>query len=128
MISPVSIALSGLLAAKLRLDIAASNVANSQDVGALPGTRGQVPYAPMQVMQTDTGSGTFACPVPVTPAYIKTFDSQSPDTNAQGLVAVPNVDLTQELLQMEVARQSYEASLKSLETAFSTTNRLLGTA
>jgi flagellar basal-body rod protein FlgC len=128
MISPVSIALSGLTVATLRLDVAASNVANAQDVGGLPGARGQSAYTPMQVMQSDTGTGTVAYAIPVEPSYTSTFDPQSPHANSQGLVAMPNVDLTQELLQMEVARQSYEANLKTVETAFSTTNRLLGAA
>jgi flagellar basal body rod protein FlgC len=79
-------------------------------------------------MQSDSGSGTVAYTVPVSPAYVATYDPQSPDANGQGLVAAPNVDLAQELVQLEVAKQAYEANLKTVEAGRSTTNYLLGTA
>jgi flagellar basal-body rod protein FlgC len=128
MISAVSIGLSGLAAADLRLNVAASNIANAQDVGVLPGTNGQSAYAPLQVMQSDTGPGTVAYTVPVNPPYIPTYDPQSPDANDQGLVAAPNVNLAQDLVQLQVARQAYEGNLKTVEAGLSTTNYLLGIA
>ena len=128
MLSSVSIGLSGLEAANLRLDVAANNIANAQSVGALPGNPGPAPYTPMQVMQSDSGSGTVANTVPVDPAYIPTSDPQSPDANPQGMVAMPNVDLTQQMVEMAMAQQSYAANLKTIQMSMSTTGRLLGIA
>jgi flagellar basal-body rod protein FlgC len=127
-LSSVSIGLSGLEAASLRLDVAANNIANAQSAGALPGAPGPAPYTPMQVLQSDSGSGTVATTVPVAPAYVATSDPQSPDANAQGLVAMPNVDLTQEIVELVAARQSFAANLKTVQIGLSTTGRLLGIA
>jgi flagellar basal-body rod protein FlgC len=128
MLSSVSIGLSGLAAASLRLEVAANNIANAQSVGALPGNPGPAPYTPMQVVQSDSGSGTAANTVPVDPAYIPTPDPQSPDANAQGQVAMPNVDLTQQVVELAMAQQSYQANLKTVQISTSTTGRLLGIA
>ena len=128
MLSSVSIGLSGLAAASLRLDVAANNIANAQSAGAIPGNLGPAPYTPMQVVQSDSGSGTTANTEPVDPAYIPTFDPQSPDANAQGTVAMPNVDLTQEVVELAMAQQSYQANLKTVQISMSTTGRLLGIA
>jgi flagellar basal-body rod protein FlgC len=128
MLSSVSIGLSGLAAASLRLEVAANNIANAQSVGALPGNPGPAPYTPMQVVQSDSGSGTAANTVPVDPAHIPTPDPQSPDANAQGQVAMPNVDLTQQVVELAMAQQSYQANLKTVQISTSTTGRLLGIA
>jgi flagellar basal-body rod protein FlgC len=125
MLSAVSTALSGLAVATLRLNVAANNIANAQSAGALPGTPGPAPYTPLQVVQSEGASGTAADTEPVDPAYIPAFDPQSPDANAQGLVAMPNIDLTQEIVQLTTAQQSYAANLKTLQTGLSTTGRLL---
>jgi flagellar basal-body rod protein FlgC len=129
MLSSVSIGLSGLAAATLRLDVAANNIANAQSSGALPGNPGPAPYTPMQVVQSDGESGgTVASTVSADPAYIPASDPQSPDANAQGLVAAPNVDLTQEMVEMAAAQQSFAANLKTVQISLSSTGRLLGIA
>jgi len=125
MLSAVSTALSGLGVATLRLGVAANNIANAQSAGALPGNPGPAPYTPVQVVQSAVGSGTAAGTEPVDPAYIPAFDPQSPDANTQGLVAMPNVDLTQDVVQLTMAQQSFAANLKTLQTELSTTGRLL---
>jgi hypothetical protein len=45
------------------------------------------------------------------------FDPGSPFADANGLVAAPNVDTAQELVNASVARVSYDANLKVIETA-----------
>jgi flagellar basal-body rod protein FlgC len=127
MLSSISTALSGLAAATRRIDVAASNIANAQTAGALPGNPGSAPYVPMQVVQSETspGSGTTAYTAPVNPTYVAVYDPQSPDADAQGLVAMPNVDPTQEILQLATARQSFAANLKTVQAAISMTDQLL---
>jgi len=113
------IAVSGLNAASVRLSTAANNIANANDTGALQPAPGQSqPYQPQQVAQQATaGGGTIATDVPVTPASNPAPDPNSRFANAQGLVAVPNVDTAQELVNSEVAGVSYDANLKVIETA-----------
>jgi flagellar basal-body rod protein FlgC len=113
------IAVSGLNAASLRLSTAANNIANANDTGALQPAPGQSqPFQPQQVAQQATpAGGTIATEAPVTPASNPAPDPNSPFANAQGLVAVPNVDTAQELVNTQVSSFSYDANLKVIETA-----------
>ena len=90
-----AIALSGLNAASQRLQVSASNVANSQTTGALPNADGTVPagaptaYAPLELVQTaSAGGGTQTSVTTARPATTATFDPQSPFANQDGLVAM----------------------------------------
>jgi flagellar basal-body rod protein FlgC len=113
------IAVSGLNAASLRLSTAANNIANANDTGALQPAPGQSqPFQPQQVVQQATpAGGTIATEAPVTPASNPAPDPNSPFANVQGLVAVPNVDTAQELVNTQVSSFSYDANLKVIETA-----------
>jgi len=132
MLASISIGVSGLDAATRRLGAAASNLANAQSSGSLPGQPGPAPYAPVQIVQAASGvageSGTIACAVPMVPAYVPAFDPQSPDANAEGLVAMPNVDPAQQIVQMATARLSFAANLKTVQTAMAMTDQLLALA
>ena len=110
-----TIAVSGLNAASLRLQVAASNIANSLSDGPLPGTPNPenfpAAYTPLQVVQTDVaGGGTSAGVRPVAPATHSTFDPTAPFANADGFVASPNVDLASEMIQLLIARTNYAAN------------------
>lgn len=116
---PLFTAVSGLSAASLRLSTAANNIANSGDTAALQPKPGQdQPFQPEQVVQqaVPTG-GTTAAQTPVTPASNPFPDPGSPFADANGVVAVPNVDTAQELVNTAIAQFSYGANLKVLETA-----------
>ena len=117
-----SIAVSGLNAATRRLEVSASNIANQQSTGALPGPNGTVPagapqaYRPLQVNQTAVpGGGTQASITSASPSIVPVSDAQAPFANADGLVASPNVDLAQELIGQLVAKYSYTANLATLK-------------
>lgn len=117
-----SIAVSGLKAATRRLEVSASNIANQQSTGALPGANGTVPagapqaYKPLQVNQTDTSTGGTQTSLSTTsPATVPVSAPQAPFANADGLVAAPNVDLAQEFIGQMVAKYSYTANLASLK-------------
>jgi flagellar basal-body rod protein FlgC len=116
---PLSIAVSGLTAAGLRLDAAASNIANSQDTAPLSPQPGQPqPYQPVDVVQNHApGGGTLAKLQPVTPASQAIFDPGSPFADVNGNVAAPNTDVAQQLVNTNIARYSYDANLKVIETA-----------
>jgi flagellar basal-body rod protein FlgC len=119
MSDPILTAVSGLTAASKRLDAAASNIANSQDTAALsPKPDQPQPYQPVDVVQTAApGGGTIASYKPITPASHAIFEPGSPFADSNGLVAAPNVDTAQELVNTTVARVSFDANLKVIESA-----------
>ena len=119
MSSVLSIAISGMQAAATRLDVSARNVANAQSAGALPDAQGNYSadapraYIPQRVDQVDlSGGGTQAVISNVTPSYIPAYDPGAPYANADGQVAAPNVDLTEEAIQQLVARYTFAANAR----------------
>ena len=119
-----TIALSGLNAAARRLQVSASNVANSQSTGALPNADGTVPagapqaYAPLELVQTaSAGGGVQTSITTVTPSTTAAFDPQAPFANQDGLVAAPNVDLAKEFVGQLLANYSYAANAAVLKAA-----------
>jgi flagellar basal-body rod protein FlgC len=117
-----AIALSGLNAASRRLQVSASNVANSQSTGALPNADGTVPagaptaYAPLALVQTaSAGGGVQTSVTTVTPSTTAVFDPQAPFANQDGLVAAPNVDLSQEFVGQLLASYSFAANAAVLK-------------
>lgn len=112
-------AVSGLTAASTRLAGAASNIANSLDTSPLSPSPGQTPaYQPVDTVQTTRpGGGTLATYRPVAPASQAIYDPNSPFADTNGLVATPNVDLAQQLVQTIIAKQSYDANAQVIKTA-----------
>jgi len=112
-----TIAVSGLNVASLRLQVAASNIANARSNGPLPGTPNpeNFPpvYSPLRVDQVDTpGGGTRATVTHVSPSTVSAFDPSAPYADGRGMVASPNVDLADEFVQVLSARFSYVANAK----------------
>ena len=144
--STLSIATSGLSAASLRLDVAASNIANALDTGPLPATSGSgssggtggssnasnfpPAYVPLQVNQVDqtNGSapgGTLATVSTVSPSFVVQSDPNSPFANQDGLVAAPNVDLASQFIQVLTAKYDFAANAKVIQAYANTTKSLL---
>lgn len=110
-----TIAVSGLGVASLRLQVAASNIANARSNGPPPAAANPrnfpSAYSPLRVNQVDTpGGGTSATVTNISPATVATFDPRAPYADGRGMVASPNVDLANELVQMMIARFSYAAN------------------
>src|SRR5207237_5413255 len=104
--------------AATRLQVSARNVANADTAGALPDGQGNYSagapraYTPSRVDQVDlTGGGTQAIVSNVAPSYLPTYDPGAPYANADGQVATPNVDLTEEAIQL-VARYTFAANAR----------------
>lgn len=127
-----AIALSGLNAASLRLQVSASNVANAGSTGALPNANGTVPagspqaYAPLEVVQSaSVGGGVQTSVTTVTPSTTAVFDPQASFANQDGLVAAPNVDLASEFVGQLLASYSYTANAIVLKADDRMTQSLL---
>jgi flagellar basal-body rod protein FlgC len=141
-----SIATSGLSAASLRVNVAASNIANVQTTGPLPasdgsrrsavtGSSGIAPtfpaaYVPLRVDQIDQSSGstpggTIATVSTVSPSYIVQSDPSAAFANGDGLVAAPNVDIAGEFVQLAAAKYSFIANAKVIQAYAETEKSLL---
>ena len=106
----LSIAGSALTAQSARLNAVASNLANAD---TLPGGDGQ-PYRAKQVLFRATpveggGVGVRAVQVLESNAPPRlTYDPASPAANEQGYVAMPNVNVVDEMVNMISASRSYQ--------------------
>jgi flagellar basal-body rod protein FlgC len=111
-----TIAVSGLSVASLRLQVAAGNIANASSgpLPTAPNPENFPPaYAPLRVNQVQSlGGGTSATVTIVSPPTVTTFDPGAPYADDRGMVASPNVDLAEELVQVLIARFSYAANAK----------------
>jgi len=114
----MSIARSGLEASMLRLTASASNVANAQSNGVVPGSSsGQAVYQPVRAeLSPSAGGGVQGRLVPTDPAYRLTYDPASVHANADGMIAAPNVDVADELVEQLSAKLAFEANLKVVAT------------
>lgn len=114
-----SISVSGMQAAATRLEASASNIANASSSGPVPDAAGNTTaYSPVKVQQSDVkGGGVSSRIVNAADPYVMSPDASSPDANADGMVAMPNVDMASELVNVMTARISYEASAKTLKVA-----------
>jgi flagellar basal-body rod protein FlgC len=127
-----TIALSGMNAAARRLEVSASNVANVMSTGALPNADGTVPagapraYAPLELVQTTSaGGGTQTTVTTATPSTTAVSDPQAPFANQNGLVAAPNVDLSQEMVGQMIASYSFAANATVMKADDRITKTLL---
>lgn len=103
--TPVSaIAVSGMNAANLRMRVAAGNIANAHSRG----------YVPQKVVQVDTGQGTAATVRPVSPDSGSAYRSIALSTDTDGFAADPNLRLTNEIVQVLVARFDLAANAQVL--------------
>jgi flagellar basal-body rod protein FlgC len=127
-----TIALSGMNAAARRLEVSASNVANITTTGALPNADGTVPagapraYAPLELVQTaSAGGGTQTSVTTTTPATTEVFDPEASFASQDGLVAAPNVDLSQELVSQIISSYSFAANAAVIKADDRMTKTLL---
>ena len=122
MISAINTALSGLNAAATQVLVSANNTANQFSTQTnVNGTVINKPYVPQKVDQVTITGGVQAKISSVNPSTITVANPSSPT----GLSQLPNVNPDQEVVNQITATQSYEANLKSIETANNTLQSLL---
>lgn len=108
-----SIAASALTAQSARLNATASNLANADSVA---GADGQ-PYRAKEVVfkaaavTPDGGLGVKVTHVVDSSAPLRmVYDPKNPIANAQGYVAMPNVNVVEEMVNMISASRSYQTN------------------
>ncbi len=131
MAGPINIALTGLAAATRQLNASASNIANLQTVGSLE-DGGQAPYTPLQTTQTSINGqngeafGVNSAYSPRNPAFVPAFDPDSPFADENGVIGVPNINLAEEIVNLNLAEIQYKANISIIQTATELDDELLG--
>lgn len=122
-----AISASGLAGERLRMEVAANNIANAHSTRGVDGgpyRRQRVVFAAeMQQLllpgpggRPDLGGVRVAGIEPDEAPLPQVYDPGHPDANAEGYVTMPNVNLPHEMVDLVTASRAYEANLKSLET------------
>ena len=117
---PFKIAVSGLTAAASRVEVSARNIAGATTTGRLPETPEGATnaYRPQEVRTTPVPvGGVLATSVDRVPAFVPAYDPSSPDADAQGRIATPNVDLAREAVEGIAATQTYKANAAVIKIA-----------
>lgn len=114
-----SIAGSALTAQSARLNAVASNLANADSVAGPDGK----PYRAKQVMFNATpveggGIGVRVTQVQESSAPFRMmYEPQNPAANAEGYVAMPNVNVVDEMVNMISASRAYQNNVEVMNTA-----------
>jgi flagellar basal-body rod protein FlgC len=122
---------SGLSAQRLRMNLISANLANVNTTRTPQGgpyRRKEVvfaaqPKAPsfrdaLRAHQEQQPAGVRAVKVFDDPrAPVLKYDPQHPDADEKGYVALPNVNLMEEMVNMMSATRSYEANLSAIKAA-----------
>jgi flagellar basal-body rod protein FlgC len=120
----IRIAASGLTAERLRMDVAASNLANAQTTQTASGLQGQpyqeeaVVFESQQMGPEPAAQGVSAIAI-VNPARpdVRTYDPGNPEADASGFVTYPNVDVASEMTDMMGAARSYQVNATVAQAA-----------
>jgi flagellar basal-body rod protein FlgC len=134
MSSVLSIATSGMQAASTRLEVAASNTANILTTGPLQANTSAAStsasttgfpqaYVPLTVVQSDASSGSG---VQGTVAnVVATPDPSAPYADQNGLVAAPNLDPVDLMVQTAIAKYTFSANAAVAKAGSDMTKALL---
>lgn len=118
--SVFAIAGSALTAQSARLNTTASNLANADSVA---GADGQAYRAKQVVFKATPVDGGGALGVRVTQVVVSaaplrmTYDPTSPAANPDGYVAMPNVNVVEEMVNMISASRAYQNNAEVMNTA-----------
>lgn len=124
-LSSFDISASGMTAQRLRLDIAAQNIANIETTKTASGTpyrrklvvleerRPSSFHATLQsIYKKSTPRGVIAKQIIEDKSDLKAvYNPEHPDADEEGYVHMPNVDLIQETADGMAASRSYEANI-----------------
>jgi flagellar basal-body rod protein FlgC len=136
--SAAEIVSSGLGAERTLMNTTSSNLANAQTTRTAEGG----PYKRIDPVfetqatsfQSALGEASGAQPQGVQVSTIKkddqpprlVYDPGHPDANAQGYVAMPNVNMVEEMVNMVTASRAYEAGVHAMSTLSNMAQRALG--
>lgn len=106
---------SALTAERLRMDLIAQNLANTETTRTPQGG----PYrrrVPVFAVAENGGVAVSAVVEDPSPFKLK-YDPSHPDAGPDGYVQMPNVDVAAEMVDLMAAARAYEASVTALVTS-----------
>ncbi len=117
--SVFNVAISGLNNDAFRVANATSNIVNASSSSNLPKNASNYSgFVPQDVVSiANPIGGVNDTTAPYNPAYVTTYNPNSTLANSQGLIATPNVDLNNELVNVKVASVNYAANAKVIKIA-----------
>lgn len=123
------IAVSGMKAQAERLRVISENMANADSVGIRPG---EDPYRRQVVTfknYVDEATGVQLVKVdkvlPDRSPFQMKYMPDHPAANAEGYVAMPNVNPLVEMMDMKEAQRSYDANMSMMQTARDMNSKIL---
>src|SRR3954447_11272391 len=124
LISGIDVTAGALNAQKTRLDVVAQNIANAQTTrgpNGGPYQRQIVSFESELVRRSAGGaSGQSVRIAGISPDHTpgqQVYNPQHPDAGADGLVTMPNVNLSIEMVDLITASRAYEANLSVVKNA-----------
>ena len=145
----MNISATGLTAQRLRMDVISENIANVNTTRTIQGGPyrrktvlfSEIQETPFGMLMRDTvegrerGSTRRRAPLGMGVRVHNVvqdfsdgpmiYDPSHPDANAQGYVAMPNVNIVEEMVNMISASRSYEANITAINTSRSLMQRTL---
>ena len=125
-LNSMEISSSGMSAQRFRMNIISSNLANSQTTrtpGGGPYRRREVIFGALPPQHTFE-EVLYAKIKPDEPLHVKVlgvttdnrppilrYEPSHPDANEEGYVAMPNIDTTEEMVNLMLASRSYQANV-----------------
>ncbi len=111
--------LSGLVAASSRLQVSANNIVNANSVSPTGSFADAARvYQPQRAINTPlAGGGVKTSTATLSPPQVPVFAPDSPLSDGNGFVNIPNVSLAEEIVQLKIAAQAYKASATVIRTA-----------
>ncbi len=121
--SVFKVSATALDAQRRRMNVIASNMANvhstrSEEGG--PYRRKDVVFAPVDVSSGDSlirGVRVEEVVTDMAAPFKTVYDPSHPDADANGNVAMPNISVIEEMVNMMMASRAYEASVTAFNTA-----------
>ena len=125
LISGIDVIGGALNAQKSRLDVVAQNIANAQTTRTPNGGPYQRQVVSFETELVRRAGGTGASLQSLKVASVSTdrtpgqqvYNPQHPDAGADGLVTMPNVNLSYEMVDLITASRAYEANLSVAKNA-----------
>lgn len=138
LISAINASASGLDAQRARMEVAASNLANADSTHGANGEPYRRREVQLQASDPDGFGATLnrveASGVKVNDivedqsAFGRRYEPSSPDADADGFVATPNVDVATEMTDMLGAARAYQANLAAIGVVKDTIQKALDLA
>jgi flagellar basal-body rod protein FlgC len=127
LLSGIDSTASALDAERIRMDVISENIANintTKGVDGKPYQRQEVVFESVLSAQQNSGSSG---PVPQTTQVVRIekdnrparmiYNPSHPDANAQGMVAMPDINIHEEMVDMIASSRAYEANIAVVRNA-----------